>query len=129
MSVQGVGRVAAVTGSVVVWLVVLGGALGPTRTGSAQPAQLEPGVWYDVVPASPQTAAMPSPISSPLLASVTSATAKYPAGRMVWLAAIGCSAILAAGALRMFLPASNRNPSGAYNLVPPRSPRGDEKKC
>lgn len=128
MSVQGVRRVAAVTGSVVVWLIVLGGALGPARNGSAQPARLEPDRWYDVVPAAPRSAVKSSYAPGQILTKATSANADNPAGKTVWLAAFGCVAILAAGSLRVLMPAL-KSSFGAHDIVPPCSPRGENKNA
>ena len=121
MSVQGVRRVAAVMGGAVALLIVVGGALGPARTGSAQPMRLEAGKWYNVAPAAHQ-----APASGQIPTSATSIDTGHSAGKTVWLAASGCIAILAAGLFRVGLPAF-KSSSGGHGVVPPFLPRGENK--
>jgi hypothetical protein len=128
MGVQGVCRAAAGMRGVVVCLVVLGGAVGPTSQGSAQPVRLEAGQWYRVSPATHHTV---SAAATTVAASADSITRVaqgpvLPTAPMAWLAVAGCLLVLTAGligpARRSGTFSVRRLPNGAAV-----SPRGANK--
>jgi hypothetical protein len=132
MSVQGVSRVAACWCNVVLFSVVLGGAVGPAVQGSAQPLSLEPGQWYRVTPSVDEAAANPAAASER-----TITTAPVPqiearnnqtdsTGMTAWLAVAGLLLIPAAGLFRHALLGS-RSSIGGELVAPPFSPRGANK--